>query len=47
MKSTSSFGGSHLTKWLKFTGKSCGRHNVNSNPLSNSEDSSRKMGIGL
>ena len=48
MKSTSWFrGGSHLMKWLNFTRKSCARHSVNNNPLSNEKDSSNEMSISL
>ena len=47
MKSTSSFGGSHLTKLSRFTRKSRRRHGVNSNRFLNGDDSTGKEGIVL
>ena len=47
LKSASRFGGSHLTKLLRFTEKRCGRHGENSDPLPNSGDSSGEMGMIL
>ena len=47
MKSTPSFGWSHLMKLSLFTEKSHRRHSVNSNQLLNNDDSTNKRSMVL